>query len=136
MTAALVEEATRRSGVVWLLPAGTGPGRALWHVWHAGAAHVVGGGAEQELPVLADGDRVLVVVRSRARRADRLVQWWARVRELAPGTGPYDEVVAVLSAQRLNAPDGDEQPRRWARESRVLSLVPDGTVAQVDRSGG
>jgi len=34
--------------------------------------------------------------------------------------------VPVLHAQRLNAPDGQEQPARWARESRVLTLLPDG----------
>lgn len=39
---ALVEEATKKSGLIWVR--GTGPARALWHVWHEGAAVLVGDG--------------------------------------------------------------------------------------------
>jgi hypothetical protein len=133
VTRALVEEATRRSGVLWLLPGGTGPAAVVWHVWHAGAAHLVHGGLEQPLPGVAGGDRVLVVVRSKERQADRVVQWWADVRRVLPGTPAWDDVVPVLHAARLNAPDGDAQPERWARGSVVLSLVPDGAEEPVAR---
>ncbi len=125
MTSALVEEATRRSAVVWLVAAGGRP-QAVWHAWHDGAAHLVADGLEQQVPGVGDGDRVLVVVRSKERQADRVVQWWARVVQLAPGSAAWDAVVPVLHARRLNAPDGERQVQRWARESRVLSLVPDG----------
>ena len=84
MPDALVEEATRRSGVLWLRRVGTGPARPVWHLWHDGAAHLVVDGPEQPLPGVADGDRVLVVVRSRQRQADRVVQWWATVRRVPP----------------------------------------------------
>ena len=65
-------------------------------------------------------------MRSRARQGDRLVQWVARVEEVPPGAEGYDDAVRRLHAERLNAPDGEEQPQRWARESRVLRLVPTG----------
>ena len=133
MVAALVEEATRRSAVVWLRPAGADEARPAWHLWHAGAAHVVTGGAEQPLPGVAPGGRVLVVVRSKERQGDRVVQWWAAVEQVRPGTPAWDEVVPLLHAARLNAPDGQEQPARWARESTVLRLVPDGTLEPVRR---
>ena len=92
------------------------------------------GGAEQHLDGVADGGRVLVVVRSRERLADRVVQWWADVQQVAPGSEEWDRVVPLLHAQRLNPPDGAAQPERWARESTVLRLVPDGTEEPVDRS--
>src|SRR3954463_9719550 len=95
---ALVEEATKKSGLIWV----KGPGaaaRALWHVWHEGAACVVGDGpGEQPLPRLADGGPAEVTVRSKDK-GGRLVTWQAEVVELAPdgeawrggGGGPEGE---------------------------------------------
>ncbi|MFE5914573.1 hypothetical protein ACFQ6B_36630 [Streptomyces wedmorensis] len=134
---ALVEEATKKSGLVWVR--GTGPARALWHVWHDGAAHVVGDGpGEQPLPGLVDGGTAEVTVRSKDK-GGRLVAWTAAVRELSPGTEEWDAAVAELKGKRLNAPDGEEMPGRWARECRVLRLdprasttdLPDGSLAAV-----
>ena len=131
MVDALVEEATRRSAVVWLQPDGDTRATPAWHVWHAGAALVVTGPGEQPLPGVRAGGRVLVLVRSKERQGDLLVRWWADVEQVAPGTPDWDEVVPLLHAARLNAPDGEEQPARWAREASVLRLVPDGTTAPV-----
>ncbi|MFD8211935.1 hypothetical protein ACFV2S_36770 [Streptomyces sp. NPDC059695] len=134
---ALVEEATKKSGLVWVR--GTGPARALWHVWHDGAAHVVGDGpGEQPLPGLVDGGTAEVTVRSKDK-GGRLVAWTAAVRELAPGTEEWDAAVAELKGKRLNAPDGEAVPERWARECRVVRLdprsstteLPDGSLAAV-----
>lgn len=134
---ALVEEATKKSGLVWVR--GTGPARALWHVWHDGAAHVVGDGpGEQPLPGLVDGGTAEVTVRSKDK-GGRLVAWTAAVRELSPGSEEWDAAVAELKGKRLNAPDGEEMPGRWARECRVLRLdprvsttdLPDGSLAAV-----
>lgn len=134
---ALVEEATKKSGLVWVR--GTGPARALWHVWHDGAAHVVGDGpGEQPLPGLADGGTAEVTVRSKDK-GGRLVAWTATVRELAPGGEAWEAAVAELKGKRLNAPDGEAMPARWARECRVLRLdprssttdLPDGSLAAV-----
>ncbi|MFJ4684551.1 hypothetical protein ACIQNG_03475 [Streptomyces sp. NPDC091377] len=124
---ALVEEATKKSGLVWVRgPAG--PARALWHVWFEGAAYVVGDGpGEQPLPGLADGDAAEVTVRSKDK-GGRLVVWEARVFEPAPGSPAWEAAVAELKGKRLNAPDGEAVPGRWRRECRVLRLEPTGTT--------
>ncbi|MEW2611459.1 hypothetical protein AB0937_14910 [Streptomyces sp. NPDC047880] len=125
---ALVEEATKKSGLVWVQGPG-GPARALWHVWHEGAACLVGDGpGEQPLPGLADGTEATVTVRSKDK-GGRLVTWTARVVELAPGSEAWDAAVAELKGKRLNAPDGEGITGRWARECRVLRLEPTGTTA-------
>ncbi|MER7624879.1 hypothetical protein [Streptomyces sp. NPDC126503] len=135
LTGALVEEATKKSGLVWVR--GTGPARALWHVWHDGAAYVVGDGpGEQPLPGLADGGTAEVTVRSKDK-GGRLVSWTAAVREIPAGSEEWDAAVAELKGKRLNAPDGEAMPGRWARECRVLRLepraatteLPDGSLA-------
>ncbi|MFI0984378.1 hypothetical protein [Streptomyces exfoliatus] len=138
----LVEEATKKSGLVWVR--GTGPARALWHVWHDGAACVVGDGpGEQPLPGLVDGGTAEVTVRSKDK-GGRLVAWTAAVRELPPGTEEWDAAVAELKGKRLNAPDGEAMTGRWARECRVLRLdpreatteLPDGSLAAVPLPSG
>ncbi len=120
---ALVEEATKKSGLVWVKgPAG--PSRALWHVWHEGAAVLVGDGpGEQPLPGLAEGAEAEVTVRSKDK-GGRLVTWPATVVELAPHSPEWEAAVAELKGKRLNAPDGEAMPERWARECRVVRLVP------------
>ncbi|MFJ4869331.1 hypothetical protein [Streptomyces sp. NPDC088757] len=126
---ALVEEATKKSGLVWVR--GTGPARALWHVWHDGAALVVGDGpGEQPLPGLVDGGTAEVTVRSKDK-GGRIVAWTAAVRELAAGTEEWDAAVAELKGKRLNAPDGEAMPERWARECRVVRLVPREVAAEL-----
>ncbi|MBZ6080098.1 hypothetical protein KVH15_03475 [Streptomyces olivaceus] len=125
---ALVEEATKKSGLIWAKGPGV-PARPLWHVWHEGAACVVGDGpGEQPLPALADGGTAEVTVRSKDK-GGRLVCWSARVVELAPGSEAWQEAVAALKGKRLNAPDGEPMTDRWARECRVLRLEPTGSTA-------
>jgi hypothetical protein len=119
---ALVEEATKKSALIWVL--GAGPTRALWHVWHEGAAHVVGDGpGEQPLPRLADGGTAEITVRSKDK-GGRLVSWTAAVSELAPHSQAWEAAVAELKGKRLNAPDAEQMTERWARECRVLRLAP------------
>ncbi|MEU8519159.1 hypothetical protein [Streptomyces sp. NBC_01216] len=137
---ALVEEATKKSGLVWVR--GDAPAaRALWHVWHDGAALLVGDGpGEQPLPGLADGGTAEVTVRSKDK-GGRILSWTAAVRELAAGSPGWEAAVAELKGKRLNAPDGEAVPERWARECRVLRLepvdsttrLPEGSLAAVPR---
>ncbi|MET9557936.1 hypothetical protein [Streptomyces sp. NPDC006645] len=127
---ALVEEATKKSGLVWVRAGG--PARALWHVWHDGAALIVGDGGEQPLPGLADGSTAEVTVRSKDK-GGRLVGWAASVSELAPRTEAWESAVAELKGKRLNAPDFDEMTDRWARESRVLRLEPRDAITDLPR---
>ncbi|MEI5006444.1 hypothetical protein RB196_02935 [Streptomyces sp. PmtA] len=125
---ALVEEATKKSGLVWVR--GDGPDRALWHAWHDGAAHVVGDGpGEQPLPGLADGSTAEVTVRSKDK-GGRLVSWTAAVTELTPGSEAWEAAVGELKGKRLNAPDGERMTERWGRECRVLRLEPRESTTQ------
>jgi len=122
----LVEEATRRAGLIWLDLPGVGQ-RPAWHVWHDGAAYVVTGGLEQPLPGLLDLRQVVVTVPSKDNRS-RLVSWLADCERLAPGSDHWNTVVPVLVAGRLNLPDGQAAPDRWARESAIVRLSPTGEV--------
>ena len=122
---ALVEEAAKKSGLVWVRGA-EGRTTALWHVWHDGAVCGVGDGpGEQPLPGLADGGTATVTVRSKDK-GGRLVSFPARVVALPPDGEAWTAAVEELKGKRLNAPDADTMPRRWARECRVLRLEPSG----------
>lgn len=127
---ALVEEATKKSGLVWVRGP-EGPSRGLWHVWHEGAVCLVGGPGEQPLDGLSltDGGTATVTVRSKDK-GGRLVAWPARVHELTPGGEQWEAAVGELKGKRLNAPDADTISERWARECVVLRLVPDGAPGQ------
>jgi hypothetical protein len=125
LEAALVEEAARKSGLVWVRGP-EGPARPLWHVWLDGAVCLVGDGSlEQPLTGmgLADGATASVSVRSKDK-GGRLVAWQARVVELAPHGERWEAAVGELRGKRLNAPDAPRIAERWARESRVLRLEP------------
>ncbi|MEW2162439.1 hypothetical protein AB0912_05510 [Streptomyces sp. NPDC007084] len=135
---ALIEEATKKSGLIWVRAGGLSarpepdhevPTRPLWHVWHDGAAFLVGDGpGEQPLPGLADGGEAVVTVRGKDK-GGRLVSWAARVTELAAGTPEWEAAVGELKGKRLNAPDGEAMPQRWARECRLVRLEPTGATA-------
>lgn len=125
---ALVEEATKKSGLIWVRGAEAPAARALWHVWHEGAACLLGDGpGEQPLPGLTDGGLAEVTVRGKDK-GGRLVTWTATVTELAPGSPDWEAAVAELKGKRLNAPDGEAMTARWSRECRVLRLTPTGTT--------
>ena len=123
--AALVQEATRRSGVVWVELPGRAP-RPVWHLWHDGSLYTVVGGLEQ---ALADpGPTAVVIVRSKDTQNDQVVRWGAEVSQVRPGSPLWNEVVPLLHARRLNPPDGAAQPARWAASSLVLRLMPTGSL--------
>ncbi|MFD8381925.1 hypothetical protein ACFV2X_25945 [Streptomyces sp. NPDC059679] len=126
---ALIEEAAKKSALVWVRGAAGAQAvgdRALWHVWHEGAVCLVGDGpGEQPLSDLGlvDGGAATVTVRSKDK-GGRLVTWPARVAELAPGGEAWTAAVDELKGKRLNAPDSERIAERWARECRVLRLEP------------
>ncbi|MGA4851146.1 hypothetical protein ACOBQB_34695 [Streptomyces sp. G5(2025)] len=127
---ALIEEATKKSGLIWVRGEGS-PERALWHVWHEGAACLVGDGpGEQPLPGLVDGGLAEVTVRSKDK-GGRVIAWTAEVRELAPGSEAWDAAVAELKGKRLNAVDAERMPQRWASECRVVRLTPREAVTEL-----
>lgn len=129
LTLALVEEACRRSAMLWLRPLGAPRAVPVWHVFTDGAVHVVGGGAEQPLPPVADGEEVEVTVRSKDT-GGRLLSFRATALRVRPDDGAWAVVVPELHAKRLNPPDGEQQPQRWARESTVLRLQPTGRATE------
>jgi hypothetical protein len=130
MTAALVEEAMKKSALVWLTLPGLPQPRAAWHVWHDGAAYVLTGGeSEQPLPGLPEADRVLVTVRSKDK-GGRLLSWVAACEPVEPGGGLWDEVAPLLAKERLNAPTHEGQLERWADESYIVRLTPTGEMAE------
>lgn len=118
-----VEEATRRSGVVWVA-LDDHPPRLVWHLWHDACLWLVCGGLEQELPGAAEASRAVVTVRSKATQNDVVAVWPATVSVVDPGSPEWQEVVPLLHEKRLNPPDGENQPTRWARDSLILRLTP------------
>lgn len=120
---ALVEEATKKSGLVWI------DGRAVWHAWVDGAMCVLGGPGEQPLPGLSDGGTASVTVRSKDK-GGRLVTWVGRVRLLAPHSPEWEAAAAELKGRRLNAPDAERMTERWARDCALYRLTPEGSPTE------
>jgi hypothetical protein len=140
---ALVEEATKKSGLLWLALPGLPHPRAAWHIWYAwddggereprGAAYVVTGGIEQPLPGLPEAERVAVTVRSKDKGA-RLVTWVAAVAQVEPGSDEWEAVVPLLAKSRLNPPDAEAMTERWAKEAYVIRLTPTGETPEAPGS--
>jgi hypothetical protein len=142
--AALVDEATRRAGLIWVRRHdGDRPARPVWHVWVDGRAYLLGGGIEQRLPAGLDAAEMATetaaagaaVPRAEVSVASKdkgslLAVWVADVAVVEAGTEEWDRVVPALRAKRLNSPDGDDAPARWARECTVLRLSPTGEVLE------
>ena len=131
-TTALVEEATRKAGLVWLsygAPAGVNAARPAWHAWVDGAAYVVVGGTEQQLPGLVDATSATVIVPSKDNRG-RVVAWEAALDTVVPGSRHWAAATAALAGGRLNAEGGAAMVARWERECSVVRLVPTGPVAE------
>jgi hypothetical protein len=133
-TPALIAEATKRAGLIWIAVGKRRPHPA-WHVWRAGpgpggleppgAAYVLTGLGEQPLPGLAEATRVTVIAASSPAGAP--VTWTAAVSRVEPGSGEWDEVIGPLVAGRLNAvlPPGETSPApRWAQAGTVFRLTP------------
>ncbi|GAA1535487.1 hypothetical protein GCM10009678_17460 [Actinomadura kijaniata] len=130
LNGALIEEAARKSGLLWLALPGLPQPRAAWHVWHDGSVYVLTGGeGEQPLPGLPEATTVPVILRSKDK-GGRLLTFEAAVEPVEPGTALWDEVAPLLAKERLNAGGHDGQLERWARESYVLRLTPTGAVTE------
>lgn len=129
---ALVEEASKRAGLIWVRREGAdSPARPLWHAWVDGHAYLLTGGIEQPMPEGLDNSdaRAEVTVASKDKRS-RLVVWIADIQVIAPGSEEWDVAVPALQAKRLNSPDGEAAPKRWATECTALRLTPTGQVTE------
>lgn len=137
---ALVAEATRRAGVVWLTVPRSSTAFPVWHIWRTvsdseqgspgppppGALYLVTGPGEQPAPGLAAATRVTVTVPSK-ESGGALVTWPASVRAVEPGSAEWDAVIGQLVASRRNAAlsPGERSPaRRWAHSCTVFCITP------------
>jgi len=137
---ALIAEATRRTGVIWLTVPPSRTAFPVWHIWRAavdagpgtaeppppGAAYLVTGPGEQPAPGLGAAGRVRVTVPSK-HSGGALVTWTAAVRRVDPRSAEWDAVIGALAAGRLNAVlgPGESSPAdRWARSGTVFCLTP------------
>lgn len=123
---ALIAEATKRAGLIWITVPGQGRPRPVWHVWRA-AAYVLTGPGEQDVPGLGDAGRVTVTVASKDT-GGLLVRWTARVSRVGPDSADWPGVVAALLAGRLNEPSSPGTPaaaQRWAQTGTVYRLTPE-----------
>jgi hypothetical protein len=128
-TSALIEEAAKKSAVLWVRAPGAGRrAQAVWHVWQDGACYVLSGGIEQPVP---EGitDRAFVTLRSKDKRS-RLVTFAAGAAEIGPETDEWSAVLPALVAKRLNLPDGERAPERWARECTLYRFTPTDDVIE------
>jgi hypothetical protein len=120
---ALIAEATKRAGVIWIKAPGAGRPRAAWHVWRqegdGGAAYLLTGPGQQPLPALTAAQRVTVLVPSKDTRG-LLVTWQAQVSRVQPGTPGWDAVIGALAAGRLN------DAAATGRGTQVYRLTPAG----------
>jgi hypothetical protein len=127
LTPLLIDEATKKSGLVWVnTAAGSTP---VWLLWHDGSAYVLSGPGEQPADGLADGGAVTVTVRSKDK-GSRLLTWEAAVSAVAPDGDEWAGVVPLLLGKRLNLVDGEAAAQRWAGANTVHRLTPTGRLTE------
>lgn len=119
--AALLDAGLKRTDLIWVGP-DVATTRAVWQVWDDGAIYLLCGGGEQAAPV-QPGQRATVVVASKDKRT-RLLTFTAAVEQVGPGED-WDRITGQMVTRRLNLPDGEAAPGRWARESMLLRLRPE-----------
>ena len=123
-----IAELAGKSDLVWV-QVGDEQARPVWSVWHDEAVAIVTGGLEQPDPGLTDGGTATLILRSKENRARQLATT-SNVLQLTPGSDEWVAAAKALHPKRLNAPDGEEQPERWARESVIWLLRPNGEPAE------
>lgn len=140
-TTALVAEAMKRSGLVWLRWSDPPRTQAFWHSWLGGRAYLLTGPGEQPDPRLDEGERVEVIVRSKDN-AQRLVVYPASATRLRPQDDDWTEATSSLASARLNLSDATHAPERWSTDegTRIYRLAPGSELLQgpdsyLDESG-
>ena len=124
-----IDEAMKKTGLVWVRATGRGH-RAigLWHIWQDGSVYLLTGGIEQPAPNdLAVGTTAHVTARAKDRNA-RVLAFETDVETVAPDSEDWSAITAALMPKRLNLPDGQAAPERWARECTVWKLHPTGVL--------
>jgi len=125
----LIEEATRKAGLIWIsAPADPHP-RPAWHHWHEGSAYVLTGGSEEPLSWLVETRSAQVSVPSKDS-GGRLITWQAEVTWIPPTTDEWHRVIDELGVARLNSRDSGDQQSHWARDCDLVRLTPTGSVTE------
>ena len=122
---ALIAEATKRAGLIWIGVPGAARPRAAWHAWRDGAAYVLTGPGEQAVPGLDAAREATVTVPSKDT-GGLLLTWTAAVTRVDPESPGWASLIGALLA-RLNPaqePGGESPARRWARAGQVYRLTP------------
>ena len=106
---ALIAEATKRAGLIWITVPGRRP-QPAWHVWRGapgspGAAYLLTGPGEQPDPGLATASQVTVTVASKDS-GGALARWTAAVTRIDPASAEWAEVLPALLAGRLQRGPG------------------------------
>ncbi|MBA2574491.1 MAG: hypothetical protein H0V02_06845 [Nocardioidaceae bacterium] len=137
LSISLVDEAMKKSGLIWVHTEQSPGGRALWHVWLAGSAYLLtraadahahasaeadqaeqsGANSEQPDPGLHGESTVWVVVPSKDN-ASRLVCFAAVPSSLIPGDADWEAATRELAKSRLNLREPETAPQRWAADTR------------------
>ncbi len=100
---AVIAAATKRAGLIWITVPGAARPRAAWHVWLDGAAYVLTGPGEQQVPGLDTAPAAAVTVPSKDT-GGQLLTWDAAVSRVDPAGPGWTAVAAALLAGRLNPP--------------------------------
>jgi hypothetical protein len=132
--AAVLDEALKKSTVVWVeVPGEGGTGDRAVPVWYGtldGRVYVLVGGSEQRVPGLAETDRAVLIARSKEQQS--LVAEVEASARVVPPTDPlFDRVVPVLLPRRLNLRDGEQAAERWRKECTLVELTPSSIPAEV-----
>lgn len=124
----LVEEALKKSALLWLVPPGRGRHSAYWHAEVDGTAYLLSGPGEQPDPEVVDGDTVRVLVRSKDN-GHRLVTFDATVHRLRPDDDDWPAATAALASNRLNLRSAPSAPQRWRDPAfRLYRVTPSAQV--------
>jgi hypothetical protein len=132
--AAVLDEALKKSTVVWIeVPGEGGTGGRAVPVWYGtldGRVYVLEGGSEQHIPGLAEADQVVLAARSKELQS--LVAEVEASARVVPASDPlFNRVVAVLLPRRLNLRDGEQAAERWRKECTLVELTPSAVPAEV-----
>src|SRR5207248_3093034 len=100
----------------------------LWHLWQDGNVYLLTGGIEQPAPAgLETGATAHVTARAKGKNA-RVLAFEVSVDTLTPESEDWRTIAAALVPKRLNLPDGEAAPERWARECTLWRLQPTGVI--------
>jgi hypothetical protein len=132
--AAVLDEALKKSTVVWIEVPGEGGtgGRSVpaWYGTLDGRVYVLTGGSEQHIPGLAEAERVVLTARSKELQS-LVAEVDAGVRVVPSNDPLFARVVSVLLPRRLNLRDGEQAAERWRTECTLVELTPSAIPAEV-----